>query len=64
MEKLEIGRDYEEIFGLAKGKQTMTYNGGISWTAAEGDKSMKMDYKETTDNALKYLNQGTSTGLR
>lgn len=65
MNKLEIGTNYADIFGLNPEKQSMTYNGGISWTAKEGEKEMTMDSQETTDNAIAYINQsGASTGLR
>jgi len=58
--ELEIGKDYGSIFGLdSKKGQQMIYNGGISWTAKQGDKEMTKDSQSTTDNALTYINQPT-----
>jgi hypothetical protein len=58
MKNLEIGKNYGDIFGLDEQKgQKMIYNGGISWTAINGDKQFTKDSQETTDNAIKYINQ-------
>lgn len=55
--KLEIGKDYGSIFGLKKEEgQKMIYNGGISWTAIQGEQQMTKDSQATTDNALNYIN--------
>jgi hypothetical protein len=54
---LEVGHNYAEVFGLDIKKQAMIYNGGISWTAKEGDREMTMDSQKTTDNALEYINR-------
>jgi hypothetical protein len=44
--ELEIGKDYYSIFGQDQsGKKQMIYNGGISWTAKDGDRTMTMDSK-------------------
>jgi hypothetical protein len=56
--QLEIGKNYYSIFN-ANGSDTkkMIYNGGISWTAIDGDKQMTMDSQKTTDNAFEYINR-------
>ena len=64
--ELKIGKNYGEIFGLdEKSGKKMIYNGGISWTAIDGEKQMTMDSQKTTDNALKYINSAShGTGIR
>ena len=59
MEKqLIIGKDYYPIFGNdTSGKKKMIYNGGISWTAIDGDRKMIIDSQPTTDNAIAYINK-------
>ena len=55
---LVIGKDYGFSFGLDKEKkQAMIYNGGISWTAVEGDRKMTIDCQKTTDKVLEYINR-------
>ena len=63
--QLKIGKDYYEIFGDSEnGKKKMIYNGGISWTAKDGDREMTMDSQQTTDNALEYINRASyGTGI-
>jgi hypothetical protein len=62
MTKLIIGKDYYQIFGSNEpGKKQMIYNGGISWTAKDGDKEMTMDSQKQTDNALEYINRPSVT---
>ena len=53
---LEVGKNYADIFGLSDGKE-MIYNGGVSWTAKDGDRQMTMDSQETTNNAIDYVNK-------
>ena len=56
--ELEIGKDYYSIFGQDQsGKKQMIYNGGISWTAKDGDRTMTMDSQKQTDSALEYINR-------
>lgn len=55
--ELQIGKDYGFVFGLNKDHQHMIYNGGISWTAVEGEKSLTMDSQQTTEQVYKYINQ-------
>lgn len=55
--QLEIGKNYGEIFGLEKSNGTIVYNGGINWTATQGDRIMTMDSQAQTDAAIKYINQ-------
>lgn len=58
MKDLVIGKDYGAIFGLdAKNGNKMIYNGGINWTAIKGEKTMTMDSKGTTDNAVEYVSK-------
>lgn len=57
--ELKVGKNYGEIFGVDPQKGQMIYNGGISWTAKQGDKEMTKDSQSTTDNALAYINQPT-----
>lgn len=58
MKNLEIGHNYGDIFGLNKEKgQQFIYNGGISWTAKEGERSMTMDSQDNTDKAMKTINE-------
>lgn len=67
MEKeLVVGKDYGSIFGLDADKgQKMVYNGGISWTAIQGDRRMTKDSQETTNNALAYINRPShGTGIK
>lgn len=53
---LVIGKDYGPIFGLdAKKGQNMIYNGGISWTAINGDIKMTDESEETTDEVINHL---------
>ena len=57
--KLIIGKNYGDIFGIKDGAGSAIYNGGISWTVT-GDKGSKtLDSQITTDNANKYINQPT-----
>mgnify|MGYP006943672271 CR=1 FL=1 len=60
MKNLEIGKNYGEIFGLT-GNRQMIFNGGISWTAKEGEREMTMDSQKTTDNAIEYINRPSHT---
>ncbi len=38
--ELTIGHNYASVFGLNNDTQKLIYNGGISWTAIEGDRTM------------------------
>jgi hypothetical protein len=56
MDKLVIGKDYGPIFGLNAGTgQKMVYNGGINWTAINGDLQQTDDSREATDEAINHL---------
>ncbi len=58
MKTLEIGHDYGEVFGFNKELgQTMIYNGGINWTATNGDKSKTLESQATSDKVLEYINR-------
>ena len=62
---LVVGKNYGGIFGLDENKGKMVYNGGISWTAIQGDRQMTEDCQETTTEALEYVNRpshGTGIG--
>jgi len=62
--ELIVGKNYGGIFGLPEDKK-MIYNGGISWTAVDGEREMMVDSQKTTDNALKYINQPSyGTGIK
>lgn len=57
-QELVIGKDYGFSFGLDKEKkQHMIYNGGISWTAIEGERKMTVDCQKTTDKVNEYINR-------
>jgi hypothetical protein len=54
--ELIIGKDYGPIFGLNPLQgQHMIYNGGISWTAKNGDLQFTDDAQETNEEALNHL---------
>ena len=56
--QLEINKDYAAIFGLDPDKgQQMIYLGGILWEAREGERTMRAESQQTTDNALEYINR-------
>jgi len=56
--ELIIGHNYADIFKIDKNKgQAMIFNGGISWTAKEGDREMTTDCQKTTDMAFAYINK-------
>lgn len=56
--ELEIGKDYGFSFGLDKEKnQHLIYNGGINWTAIEGERKMTIDCQKTTEKTLEYINR-------
>jgi hypothetical protein len=56
--ELVVGKDYYQIFGADEtGKKQMIYNGGISWTAIDGERKMVMDSQKQTDSAVKYINR-------
>ena len=61
VKQLVIGNDYYGIFAGqntdSKGSKKMIYNGGISWTAKDGNREMTMDSQKTTDAALEYINR-------
>lgn len=58
MKNLVVGTDYYSIFGSDQsGKKKMVYNGDISWTATDGERTMTMDSKKQTDSALEYINR-------
>ena len=58
MKTLQIGENYGDVFGFDKDLgQTMIYNGGISWTATNGDKSKTIDSQGTSDKVLEYINR-------
>lgn len=47
MKTLQTGENYGDVFGFDKDKgQTMIYNGGVNWTATNGDKSKTIDSQE------------------
>jgi hypothetical protein len=64
--ELVIGKDYYEIFGSnTTGSKKLIFNGGISWTAVMGDKSMTKNSQQQTDAAVKYINQPSyGAGIR
>jgi len=56
--ELVVGKDYYSIFGSDEtGTKKLIYNGGISWTAIDGDRTMTQDNQKMTDKALDYINQ-------
>ena len=55
--ELVVGKNYGEIFGISKDKGQMIYNGGISWTAVQGDRQMVKESESTTKSALEYINR-------
>jgi hypothetical protein len=56
--QLEVGKNYGEIFGLDPAQQKfMIFNGGVNWTAKNGDKTQTVDSQQTTDNAVAYINR-------
>lgn len=56
--ELEVGKNYYEIFGNDEsGTKKLIYNGGISWTAIDGERTMTQDNQKMTDKALEYINQ-------
>jgi hypothetical protein len=58
MKQLVVGKDYGCIFGLSENSgKKIIYNGGISWTAIDGERTMTKDSQKTTDNALEYINR-------
>jgi hypothetical protein len=64
--ELVVGKDYYSIFGTDEtGNKKMIYNGGISWTAIDGERQMTKDCQRTTDKALEYINRPEyGTGIR
>lgn len=57
-QELVINKDYGFVFGLDKEKkQHMIYNGGINWTAIEGERTMTIDCQKTTDKVNEYINR-------
>jgi hypothetical protein len=60
MKNLEIGKDYYSLFGKDEsGKSKMVYNGGISWTAIQGERTMTMDSQKQTDSVLELINRAS-----
>lgn len=56
--KLEVGKNYYDIFGSdTTGTKKLIYNGGINWTAINGDKTMTIDNQAQTDKAIEYINR-------
>jgi hypothetical protein len=56
--ELVVGKNYYSIFGNdTTGTKKLIYNGGISWTAIDGDRQMTMDSQKQTDAAIEYINQ-------
>jgi hypothetical protein len=64
--QLEVGKNYYDIFGSdTTGKKQLIYNGGISWTAIDGNRKMTMDSQKQTNSALEYINRPSyGTGIR
>jgi len=57
MKELIVDKDYYSIFGQDQsGSKKMIYNGGISWTAIQGNRTMTMDSQKQTDSAIEYIN--------
>ena len=58
MKTLQIGENYGDVFGFDKDlNQSMIYNGGINWTATNGDKVKTIDSQGTTDKVIEYINR-------
>lgn len=58
MKTLQVGENYGDVFGFDKNLgQTMIYNGGINWTATNGDKMKTIDSQGTTDKVIEYINR-------
>ena len=58
MKTLQIGENYGDVFGFDKDlNQSMIYNGGINWTATNGDKVKTIDSQGTTDKVSEYINR-------
>lgn len=58
MKTLQIGENYGEVFGFDKDLgQTMIFNGGINWTATNGEKTKTIDSQGTSDKVLEYINR-------
>lgn len=55
--ELVIGKNYGEIFGLDPQKGQMIYEGGIKWTAVQGERKMTKECQKTTDKVIAYINQ-------
>ena len=58
MKTLQIGENYGDVFFFDKDlNQSMIYNGGINWTATNGDKVITIDSQGTTDKVIEYINR-------
>jgi len=56
MDKLIIGKDYGFVYGLDKNKgQKIIYNGGVSWTAINGNLKETIECQETTSKMIEEL---------
>lgn len=66
MKNLEVGKNYYDIFGNQEKNpgRKMIYNGGISWTAVDGDRIMTQENQQMTDNAIAYINKSTNPAGR
>lgn len=60
MKELIVGKDYYDIFGSDQsGNKKLIYNGGISWTAKNGEQIMTVESQKQTDAALEYINRAS-----
>ncbi len=57
--KLEVGKNYGEIFGLSEEKGKMIYLGDNKWRAEQGNRQMEKECEATTAKVMAYINKSS-----